>query len=334
MAPRLLRRPAYALLALALLGSACTLANASAGSSGPSATPTPEAGPSCAPPATEEDAIAIRDEFGGCPVTRAFYERCSIHLDPVIVVLGPPERRFIGGRFAVAVDAIPQDAMPVGVAPGLEGIWRLGLFLEPGSRGRLFVVAGDTVTRWLALPATAPAEMPRAFVLGDSIALGSAPEIVSALPAWTTSIDAVVGRPSADGVAIADAISRPRPTAVVVELGTNDRDRAFFARNARAILASLRREPLVVWVAPHAPSEVTARIRRTITRLTAETPNTVVADWDAVVPPGALSSDGVHLLSERVGLFADFLAPYLRSWRLAADGAGPAGCLPEPSSAA
>jgi hypothetical protein len=332
VAPRLLRRPASALLTLALLGSACTFANASAGSTTP--TPTPAASTSCAPPAADEGAIPIRDEFGGCPVTRAFYERCSIHLDPVIAVLGPPERRFIGGRFAVAVDAIPQDATSIGVAPGLEGTWRLGLFLEPGTNGRLFVVAGDTVSRWLELPATAPAEMPRAFVLGDSIALGSAPEIVSSLPAWTTTIDAVVGRPSADGVAIAGAISRPRPSAVVVELGTNDRDRGLFARNARAILGSLRREPLVVWVAPRAPSEVTAKIRRTVARLATETSNTVVADWDAYVPASALSSDGVHLLPEHVGLFADFLAPYLRAWRLAVDGAGPAGCLAPPASAA
>jgi hypothetical protein len=83
-----------------------------------------------------------------------------------------------------------------------------------------------------------------------------------------------------------------------------------------------------VWVAPHAPFEVTDDVRRTIARLVAQTSNGVVADWSAVVPEDALASDGVHLLPDRVEVFSDFVSSYLRAWRMAVSGRGATACAP------
>ncbi len=55
-------------------------------------------------------------------------------------------------------------------------------------------------------------------------------------------------------------------------------------------------------------------------------PNGAVADWDAAVPPEALSSDGVHLLDAAGVEFVDFLAPFLETWREAVTGHGPDRC--------
>jgi hypothetical protein len=238
-------------------------------------------------------------------------------MDPVVVVDG---RRYLGGRFGVRVRTSPDDARTVGTSDG-------STFLAAPD-GRLFSVSGDGATeRWLELPATTPRTF-SAAVLGDSIALGSSEAIVARLRSWSTSIDAVVGRPSAGGVALAPPTAASSPTAVVVELGTNDDDVAAFARNAGAILRSLSDVPLVVWVEPHAPAAAADAIRGTIVRRVGRTANGVVADWDAFVPPDALSSDGVHLLPERVGVFADFVARPLRSWRMAVLGMGATSCVP------
>lgn len=257
----------------------------------------------------------------GCPRTEAMLVRCAPRLDPVLTLGASPRRDFLGGRFAVAVRAVPDGVPLLGDASGGQ------IYLEPGDHGRLFVVQDGETKRWLELPAHGPAAPSQAFVLGDSIALGSAEDITTSLPAWSTTIDAVVGRPTTAGVPIASSIDLRSSSAVVVELGTNDHDASAFARSAREILGSLDHEALVVWVAPHAPSETTDEVRREIGRLVGRTANAVVADWSAAVPPGALSSDGVHLLPERTDLFADFLAPYLRDWRLAAEGMGATGCI-------
>jgi hypothetical protein len=83
-----------------------------------------------------------------------------------------------------------------------------------------------------------------------------------------------------------------------------------------------------VWISPHAPFEVTTEVRAVIDRLVARTSNAVVADWDAAVPPDALSTDDVHLLPDRVDVFADFVARDLRTWRMAVTGSGATACAP------
>jgi hypothetical protein len=320
-------RPGVASAALCALLAACTMAGAQPRGAPPNPTANAPAAtsPSTARACAGDAAIPatgvriVRWSRAGCAVDVATSYRCAPRLDPIVVVDGTSTRRYLGGRFAVRVSAVPEAAAYLG---GGDGRW---FYVEPGRHGRLFDVDGEITERWLELPAR-PESDPTAFVLGDSIALGSADAITSALAAWTTTIDAVVGRPSSSGVAIAETAAATDRTAVVVELGTNDHDAAAFAANARQILRELAPVPLVVWVMPRAPFDVTVDVRRDITRLVARTPNGVLADWAAAVPDDALSSDGVHLLPENVGLFADFLARPLRAWRQAVAGSGAASC--------
>ena len=262
--------------------------------------------------------VLVRDGASGCPDAAAVLHGCARRLDPVLTFLGPEERVFLGGRFALTVPRSATAAY-VGAVDGLA------VYREAGVDGRLFVDDGARAARWLALP-DAPEVEANAFVLGDSIALGAADRLTASLPSWTTTIDAEIGRTAEEGVPVVAALDPASAGAIVVELGTNDVDASSFASGARAILRAVATEPLVVWVAPHAPAEVTEEVRRVIHRLVARTPNGVVADWSAAVPPDALATDGVHLLPDRVDEFASFVAGYLRSWRMAVEGRGATSC--------
>ena len=312
-----------ALLAFALLVFAACSRGAVADVRAPGPTAT-EPASGCPSPTAAGRTPLIRSGSNGCAEAAAVLSRCARRLDPVITFLGPNGRRYLGGRFATPVRALPSGAAFVGRAGDLE------VYRQPGLGGRVFVVAAEGITRWLELPGPGRLSAASVSVIGDSIALGSAEEIVDALPEWTTSIDAEIGRASEAGVPVAAAIAGPgsSPSAVVVELGTNDENLARFVTSARTILRPLREIPLVVWVAPHAPFETTAGVRAAIDRLVASTPNAVVADWDAAVPPDALAEDDVHLLPDRVDVFADFIARDLRAWRMAVTGSGATACAP------
>ena len=279
---------------------------------------------SCPAQAPETGTPLIRTGSDGCTDVAATLSRCAPRLDPLLTFSGVNGRRYLGGRFAVPVRALPSDAPLVGRAGDLE------VYREPGLGGRLYVADAEGISRWLALPGQRRVAPVSLSVIGDSISLGSATAIVDALPEWSTSIDAEVGRGTESGVPIAASVaaSEPGPTAVVVELGTNDENLDTFVTSARSILRSLRGEPLVVWIAPHAPFPITPDVRAAISHLIGRTSNGVVEDWDAAVPLDALSSDGVHLLPDRVEVFADFVARELRAWRMAVAGSGATSCAP------
>ncbi|HYG71473.1 MAG TPA: hypothetical protein VEC15_04200, partial [Actinomycetota bacterium] len=278
-----------------------------------------DAAGACAAPAAGVGSPLFRADPAGCTDVAAVLYECAPRLDPVLSFPGPDRRVFVGGRFAARVGAVPPTAAYVGEVDGFA------VHREPGGAGRVFVEDASGVTRWLPLPEAAGSGA-SAYLLGDSIALGAADTIVDALPGWSTTIDAVIGRTAYDATAAVDATALPALSAVVVELGTNDVDPSAFAAGARRILRSVAAEPLVVWVAPHTPFEVTADVRRSIQRLIARTSNGVVADWSAAVPPDALAADGVHLLPERTDAFADFVSSYLRAWRMAVTGRGATAC--------
>ena len=284
-----------------------------------------DAASACASPAAEGGTPLLRAGSDGCTEVAAVLSRCARRFDPVLTFLGSRGRRYLGGRFAMPIRSLPSDAAFLGGAGDLE------VYRQPGLDGRVFVADTGGLSRWLELPGPVRVTPASVSVLGDSIALGAEPAIVEALPEWSTTIDAEIGRGSEAGVPIAAAIaaSGADPSVVVVELGTNDEDLATFATSARGILRSFEDEPLVLWVAPHAPTDVTAEVRSAIDRLVASTPNGVVADWSAAVPPDALAEDGVHLLPDRADVFAEFLARDLRAWRMAVAGSGATSCAPE-----
>lgn len=258
----------------------------------------------------------------GCvPPSDLFGFRCSPDEPPVLELsVGGVAERFVGGRFAVPVDRLPSNAFPIGEGADMQ------VYRVPDEPSMIYVGQGETVTRWLRLPRRRIGSPPTAFVIGDSIADGAAPFFSVSLPGWTIGIDAVVGRGTASAIAEAAAQGATRPDVVVVELGTNDADPKAFRKNAVTILDSLRRVPLVVWQTVHGPLDnipgVNTRIRGTVPRY----PNTLIADWDAFVDDGQLSSDGVHPAPGQEDLMAKLLAPMLLPWLGAASGAGATSC--------
>ncbi len=327
------RSLAPCLAAALVVLSACDHYTAIGGQSAATAAVAPTPAPSPGPPQPAADcrAIVVHDPNVVVEQLRldercvdhstAVVYRCDPSYDPVALVQeGSAEpHRFLGGTFAVPVDALPPQVRALGVS----GAGRL--FVDPADPRWLYVQADGTITRWLSLPKTPLPASPSIELIGDSILDGASTELTQRLAGWQVTIDAVVGRSSYEGVPIAQALS-PVPDVVVVELGVNDHDLAAFTANATQILDAVKTARFVVWVSPHAPDTVTDEIDRAVTRLVATLPNGSVADWNTAIPLDQLNSDGVHLLDPTGKPFADFLTPVLQTWRLAADGGGPDRC--------
>ena len=224
------------------------------------------------------------------------------------------ERRFLGGAFAVPVPSPPRGAEVVGVGDGAQ------LITVPDEPRRLYTVRGSSTWRWLALPdaAVLAAEAPAAFLLGDSLLDGGAPTLIASLPEWRLDVDALNGRGSATGAAIAES-RVTEDQVVVVELGTNDRSANAFETNAERILSSFHHVPLVIWQNVEGPPDVVPadEINAAIELLAGRRPNVAIADWDAAMPEEYLS-DGVHPDPEHQDALAALVAPMLEAWRAAA----------------
>ena len=241
--------------------------------------------------------------------------RCE-GLDPVVVfdAGSETERRFVGGEFAVPVLRLPDGAEVVGVGDGAQ------LVTVSDAPRWLYTVRGSAVWRWLALPpdGTIAEDPPQAFLLGDSLLDGGLPTLLTALPDWTLEVDALNGRGSGSGAAIAEA-RVAEDQVVVVELGTNDRSVDVFEDNARRILAAFRDTPLVLWQNVQGPPDVVPaeEINAAIEAAAGRHSNVSIADWDTEVPEEVLF-DGVHPDGEHQDALANLIAPMLVRWRSAA----------------
>jgi len=118
-----------------------------------------------------------------------------------------------------------------------------------------------------------------------------------------------------------------------VELGVNDVDAEGFTANAQRILAAVGGAHLVVWVTAHGPEPVTDQVNRAIFTMMGSIPNGAILDWDRLVPPELLGSDGVHPTTGQEGLLGSFAVPFLQTWRDAASGRGPTRCEGDVSNA-
>ena len=251
--------------------------------------------------------------------------------EPVVIEIGAGTRRaerFIGGRWATPLDALPTGAFPLGDGGDIQ------VYGLPGDAKTLIVARDDTVERWLRLPRLGASDPPTAFVIGDSIADGAEFSILDALPAWTVGFDAVIGRGTSSAVTAAGSQAALRPDVVVVELGTNDADPVAFRENGVLILDALKHIPLVVWQTAHGPLENIPGVNIHIHGLVSHYPNAVVADWDTFVSDDELSSDGVHPLAGHEDLMAKLIAPILSDWLEVADGGGASACASQAEAAA
>jgi hypothetical protein len=274
----------------------------------------------------------FRSTEGRCvPAGRLLHVRCGDRLDPVVLVGSRTNSpvAFLGGRFAVPVASPPEAAGVVGEAEDVR------ISMPEDASDWLFVDEGAGAARWLPLPGPrAVSRPPEALLMGDSILAGSEPFVTSALGDWSTTIDAVVGRPSAAGVAMAAESALLPPDVAVVQLGTNDADPVAFRTHADGILTSLAGVPLVLWVNVHSPAEAAAAVNREIRLAAASVPNAVIGNWNAAAPAADLSADGVHLSPGHETAFAEFLAPLLLAWHAAVNGGGATRCVGTVAAAA
>ncbi|MDH4111829.1 MAG: hypothetical protein OEW52_02530 [Thermoleophilia bacterium] len=261
--------------------------------------------------------IVFQGPGGDCiPRNRAVGYQCEGRA-PIIVfdAGGASEQRFLGGAFEVAVPALPGGAEVVGVGDGAQ------LVRVPDRPQLLYTTRGSSIVRWLALPRSSTLEAgPQAFMLGDSILDGGSSLLSTALPDWAIEIDALNGRGTSEGLSIA-ASRTAQDQVVVVELGTNDRNAASFAENAKQILSALRDVPFVLWQNVQGPPDVVpaAEINAAIAAAAGRRSNVSIADWDARVPDESLF-DGVHPAAEHQDAEATLIAPMLQRWWSAVTG--------------
>ena len=111
----------------------------------------------------------------------------------------------------------------------------------------------------------------------------------------------------------------------MIEIGVNDADPAATAANAQRIIAAQGNAHVIVWLTAHGPDVDVPLVNAAIVGAMGAIPNGTVLDWDRLVPPDALSSDGIHPDTGQQAL-ASLLAPFLQTWRDAVVGTGPTAC--------
>jgi hypothetical protein len=284
------------------------------------------AAPSCDSLRVAEPIVAVerfRTATGCTSAVRAVAYRCAPDLDPMITLdVGSSPTRYLGGRFAVPVPAVPEGAVELGaIAAGR--VW----ILPSTPQSTLFVEDTTGVERWLPLPARGGIQAPpAAMVIGDSLLDGAQEELVAAMPSWTLAIDAEVGRSTSGAALVAESLLEPMPEVVVVEVAVNDHDPVAVRANLDRVVTATDHPQLLLWLTGHGPDAETDDVNRAIVAGMGEVARGAVLDWDRLVPEDALDFDGVHLLGDRQGEMADVIAIWLRAWHDAATGEGATGC--------
>ena len=163
----------------------------------------------------------------------------------------------------------------------------------------------------LGVPARG-AELRRALVIGDSVTVGASPAIEadSSAHGWSVTIDAEVGRTTAEGAAILATMHGQLPSVVVVELGNNDGENpSAFAERVDDVMRELAGVHNVVWYSMSSFASWVPGANDVLHAATARWPNLSIADWSTVAEttPDVLSGSGPHLLPDGAQAFADLL---------------------------
>ena len=190
---------------------------------------------------------------------------------------------------------------------------RNGREVSSGRSWRVGVLVVALVSALGAFPVYArAADLPHVFVMGDSVTVGAGSTILAEAPAegWAVSIDAVVGRSTAEGASILASMQGQLPSVVVVALGNNDGEiPTLFAQRVDAVMRELAGVRHVVWytMTPFASwvPAANAELRSALGRW----PNLELADWSTLseATPGALNGVGPHLRAPGAQAFADLL---------------------------
>ena len=169
--------------------------------------------------------------------------------------------------------------------------------------------------------------------VGDSLAVGTGPELEQKLTGRSVTTIAAINRTSSQGLAALRAVATV-PTTIVVELGTNDTDVDAFRANVRSILAIARTVSATVWWVnisrPLLDGTSASELNAVLTAEQASHDNLKIVDWNGAVAAGrGQLADGIHPSAAgykaRAALIADDLAG-------TADAAGDCGGAAAPGS--
>jgi peptidoglycan LD-endopeptidase LytH len=149
----------------------------------------------------------------------------------------------------------------------------------------------------VSAPAPAGAPSQTMAVVGDSLGVGTEPDLKADLPGWQIFTDAKVGRPLADGMRIVEAIEGT-PAVLAISLFTNDDPRHTSAL-AAAARRSVQGQRCVLWATIHRPPVAGvsyAAANRTLHRLERQLPALHVVPWAerVVQHPSWIGPDDVH----------------------------------------
>ena len=142
----------------------------------------------------------------------------------------------------------------------------------------------------------------KVFVIGDSITV-----MARGPDPWPDGweVDAVIGRTTPQGIAVAHGTDLGDQSVVIVALGTNDHSdsAAAFGAKIDQMIEAIGPGPTVIWVNVDAQSSTLADagpgVNAALTAATARHVNLRVADWNQYVQtlagtPGMGAGDGVH----------------------------------------
>ncbi len=127
------------------------------------------------------------------------------------------------------------------------------------------------------------------MLVGDSLGVGTLPELRKLVPRISISSNVVIGRGSPDGVAALRRLITPSHDAVVFDLGSNDSSVDTLRASLRATLRIAGDRPLVI-ATVNGPK---ADAKNELIRDFAARNRLTLVDW-ALADPSLLSGDGLH----------------------------------------
>jgi hypothetical protein len=141
----------------------------------------------------------------------------------------------------------------------------------------------------------------RAFVNGDSLAVGTAPYLPGLLRGWSVQQSTAISRHAPEGPSTLASLGRSLPRVIVVSLGTNDDPRAVssFRAAIRSTMNVAGPRRCVVWVnvvRPPVAGASYAGYNRALAEESRTRENLRVVNWVRMVRenPGWIGGDGVH----------------------------------------
>ena len=128
--------------------------------------------------------------------------------------------------------------------------------------------------------------------VGDSLGVGTLPQLVARMPAVSFDGDTRVGRTSSEGLAVLRVRLRPRHRVVIFDLGTNDFSTATLTSNLHRARREAGERPMIVFTL-NKPGA--GPFNRALRAFAARAPDVELIDWRAqAARERLLGGDGIH----------------------------------------